>query len=235
MGILSTTSRLFFIDISGRAFTLVQQHFSIATWGEANWWMVIFAFVFYDFCYYWFHRISHEKRIFWASHVAHYQSEQYNLSTALRQTSSSFWLAWIFYVPCFILGMPAELFVSVASANLIYQFWVHTRYVPELGWFEKIFVTPSNHRVHHARNSEYIDKNYGAIFIIFDRIFGTYLPERKDLAVGFGITRGLNSWNPLWANLHVYVGMIKDSLLLRAGQINCGYGLAPPALSRQVL
>jgi alkylglycerol monooxygenase len=212
MGILSTTSRLVFIDISGRAFTLVQQHFSIATWGEVNWWMVIFAFVFYDFCYYWFHRISHEKRIFWASHVAHHQSEEYNLSTALRQTSSSFWLAWIFYVPCFILGMPAELFVSVASANLIYQFWVHTRYVPELGWFEKIFVSPSNHRVHHARNPEYIDKNYGGVFIIFDRIFGTYLPERKDLAVDFGITRGLNSWNPLWANLHVYVGMIKDSI-----------------------
>jgi alkylglycerol monooxygenase len=212
MGILSTTSRLVFIDISGRVFALVQQHFSIATWTDVNWWMIVVAFVFYDFCYYWFHRISHEKRLFWASHVAHHQSEEYNLSTALRQTSSSFWLAWVFYVPCFMLGMPTEVFVSVASANLIYQFWVHTRYVPELGWYEKIFVSPSNHRVHHARNAEYIDKNYGGVFIIFDRLFGTYLPERKDLAVDFGITRGLNSWNPIWANLHVYAGMIKDSI-----------------------
>jgi hypothetical protein len=89
---------------------------------------------------------------------------------------------------------------------------VHTRYVPALGWYEKIFVSPSNHRVHHARNPEYIDKNYGGVFIIFDRLFGTYLPERKDLAVDFGITRGLNSWNPIWANLHVYAGMIKDSI-----------------------
>jgi hypothetical protein len=190
----------------------VQQYFSIATWTEVNWWVYIFAFVFYDFCYYWFHRISHEKRLFWASHVAHHQSEEYNLSTALRQTSTSFWLTWVFYVPCFMLGMPTEVFVSVASANLVYQFWVHTRYVPALGWYEKIFVSPSNHRVHHARNPEYIDKNYGGVFIIFDRIFGTYLPERKDLAVDFGITRGLNSWNPIWANLHVYAGIIKDSI-----------------------
>jgi sterol desaturase/sphingolipid hydroxylase (fatty acid hydroxylase superfamily) len=212
MGILSTTSRLVFIDISGRVFTLVQQYFSIATWTDVNWWMIVVAFVFYDFCYYWFHRISHEKRLFWASHVAHHQSEEYNLSTALRQTSTSFWLTWVFYVPCFMLGMPTEVFVSVASANLVYQFWVHTRYVPALGWYEKIFVSPSNHRVHHARNPEYIDKNYGGVFIIFDRLFGTYLPERKDLAVDFGITRGLNSWNPIWANLHVYACMIKDSI-----------------------
>jgi sterol desaturase/sphingolipid hydroxylase (fatty acid hydroxylase superfamily) len=212
MGILSTTSKLVFIDISGRVFALVQQYFSIATWTEVSWWVYIFAFIFYDFCYYWFHRISHEKRLFWASHVAHHQSEEYNLSTALRQTSTSFWLTWVFYVPCFMLGMPTEIFVSVASANLVYQFWVHTRYVPELGWYEKFFVSPSNHRVHHARNPEYIDKNYGGVFIIFDRLFGTYLPERKDLAVDFGITRGLNSWNPIWANIHVYAGMIKDSI-----------------------
>ena len=105
MGILSTTSRLVFIDISGRVFALVQQYFSIATWTEVNWWVYIFAFVFYDFCYYWFHRISHEKRLFWASHVAHHQSEEYNLSTALRQTSTSFWLTWVFYVPCFMLSL----------------------------------------------------------------------------------------------------------------------------------
>ena len=212
LGILSTTSRLVFIDISGRVFALVQQYFSIATWAEVSWWVYIFAFVLYDFCYYWFHRISHEKRLFWASHVAHHQSEEYNLSTALRQTSTSFWLTWVFYVPCFMLGMPTEVFISVASANLVYQFWVHTRYVPALGWYEKIFVSPSNHRVHHARNPEYIDKNYGGVFIVFDRLFGTYLPERKDLAVDFGITRGLNSWNPVWANLHVYAGIIKDSI-----------------------
>jgi hypothetical protein len=170
------------------------------------------AFVAYDFCYYWFHRISHERRIFWAAHVAHHQSEEYNLTTALRQTSTGFLLGWLFYVPCFMLGMPAEVFVTVASANLIYQFWVHTRFVRTLGPLEYVLVTPMNHRVHHARNPEYIDKNYGGFFILWDRLFGTYKAQDPRLPIDYGITRGLNSWNPLWANLHVYVDMLRDTI-----------------------
>ncbi|WP_101757740.1 sterol desaturase family protein [Oceanicoccus sp. KOV_DT_Chl] len=216
MGLISTTSGLVLIDIGGKVYALVQQTTALPVWQHVSIWQWLLAFLLYDLCYYWFHRISHERKLFWAAHVSHHQSEEYNLSTALRQTSTGFLLSWLFYIPCFFIGMPAEVFVSVASLNLIYQFWVHTRFVPELGLIERVFITPSNHRVHHARNAEYIDKNYGGVFIVWDRLFGTYTPERKDIAVDFGITRGLNSWNPIWANVHVYVGMFRDSFLTRS-------------------
>jgi sterol desaturase/sphingolipid hydroxylase (fatty acid hydroxylase superfamily) len=212
MGILSATTKLVMIDIAGRVYNWVGRELAIVEWPLDGWMSLVVAFVFYDFCYYWFHRISHERKIFWAAHVAHHQSEEYNLSTALRQTSTGFLLVWIFYIPCFLLGMPADVFVTVASANLIYQFWVHTRFVSTLGPLEKILITPMNHRVHHARNPEYIDKNYGGFFILWDRLFGTYKAEDNELPIDYGITRGLNSWNPLWANVHVYVDMVRDTL-----------------------
>jgi len=212
MGILSTSSKLLMIDIAGQIYSWVGRELAVVQWEFNGWLSLVVAFVLYDFCYYWFHRISHERRIFWASHVAHHQSEEYNLSTALRQTSTGFLLVWVFYIPCFLLGMPAEVFVTVASANLIYQFWVHTRFVSTLGPLEKVLVTPMNHRVHHARNPEYIDKNYGGFFILWDRLFGTYKAEDSELPIDYGITRGLNSWNPLWANAHVYVDMVRDTI-----------------------
>ena len=212
MGILSTSSKLLMIDIAGRVYGWVGRELAIVQWDLKGWLSLLVAFILYDFCYYWFHRISHERRIFWASHVAHHQSEEYNLSTALRQTSTGFLLVWVFYIPCFLLGMPADVFVTVASANLIYQFWVHTRFVSTLGPFEKVLVTPMNHRVHHARNPEYIDKNYGGFFILWDRLFRTYKAEDSELPIDYGITRGLNSWNPLWANAHVYVDMVRDTI-----------------------
>jgi len=212
LGVLSTTSKLVMVDIAGRVYGWVQEELAITQWMLEGWVSLAVAFVAYDFCYYWFHRLSHERRIFWAAHVAHHQSEEYNLTTALRQTSTGFLIGWLFYVPCFMLGMPADVFVTVASANLIYQFWVHTRFVNTLGPLEYVLVTPMNHRVHHARNPEYIDKNYGGFFILWDRLFGTYRAEDSHLPIDYGITRGLNSWNPLWANLHVYVEMFRDSL-----------------------
>ncbi|HET6593237.1 MAG TPA: sterol desaturase family protein, partial [Xanthomonadales bacterium] len=167
LGVLSTASKLVLIDIAGRVYAWVQQDLAIVEWSLSGWISLVVAFVLYDFCYYWFHRVSHERRIFWAAHVAHHQSEEYNLTTALRQTSTGFLLGWLFYVPCFLLGMPADVFVTVASANLIYQFWVHTRFVKTLGPLEFVLVTPMNHRVHHARNPEYIDRNYGGFFILW--------------------------------------------------------------------
>jgi len=211
LGVLSTTSKLVLVDIAGRVYGWVQRDLAIVEWRFEGWLSLVVAFVAYDFCYYWFHRISHERRIFWAAHVAHHQSEEYNLTTALRQTSTGFLLGWLFYVPCFLLGMPAEVFVTVASANLIYQFWVHTRFVTMLGALEYVLVTPMNHRVHHARNPEYIDRNYGGFFILWDRLFGTYKPEDPRVPIDYGITRGMNSWNPLWANVHVYVEMLRDT------------------------
>lgn len=212
LGVLSTASKLVLIDIAGRVYAWVQQDLAIVEWSLSGWISLVVAFVLYDFCYYWFHRVSHERRIFWAAHVAHHQSEEYNLTTALRQTSTGFLLGWLFYVPCFLLGMPADVFVTVASANLIYQFWVHTRFVKTLGPLEFVLVTPMNHRVHHARNPEYIDRNYGGFFILWDRLFGTYKAEEGRLPIDYGITRGLNSWNPLWANLHVYADMARETL-----------------------
>jgi hypothetical protein len=165
----------------------------------------------YDFSYYWKHRLCHERTLLWASHVVHHQSEDYNLGTALRQTSSSFLLSWVFYIPMFAIGIPADVFIAIAAVNLLYQFWVHTEHIGSLGVLDRILVTPSNHRVHHARNAEYIDANYGGVFILWDRIFGTYRAERADLPPVYGTRSPLRSWNPLWANLEVYAQMLRDT------------------------
>ncbi|MGO4892243.1 sterol desaturase family protein [Flavobacterium sp. W21_SRS_FM6] len=168
------------------------------------------VFVLYDFCYYWNHRFGHEISLLWAAHVVHHSSEEYNLTTALRQSSSSF-LSWVFYLPLAIIGVEPLLLISVGALNLIYQFWVHTRHVPKLGWFELIFVSPSNHRVHHAQNAVYIDKNYGGVFILWDRLFGTFQEELATDPVIFGIRGSLKSWNPLYANVQVYAQLCRDS------------------------
>ncbi|MEZ5558654.1 MAG: sterol desaturase family protein [Pseudomonadales bacterium] len=174
----------------------------------------IAAFVGYDFCYYWAHRYGHQWRLLWASHVAHHQSEEFNLSTALRQTSTGY-LSFVFYIPLYVLGFPAELLVSVGSLNLIYQFWVHTEHIRRLGPLEWVLVTPSNHRVHHARNPEYIDRNYGGVFILWDRLFGTFKDEDPTRPCVYGITRQLGSFNPLWANAHVYWEGLQDMVRTR--------------------
>ena len=191
MGTLRTANKLIIIGAAGYVFYLVETHFSL--WrmdasSPATW---IFAFIIYDFFYYWFHRISHERQIFWASHVAHHQSEDFNLSTALRQTGTGAFVSWVFYIPMFVIGTPSYVFVSVASLNLIYQFWVHSEHIPKLGWFENYFVTASNHRVHHAQNEQYIDKNYGGVFIIWDRMFGTHKVEDDNEACIYGIRLSL--------------------------------------------
>jgi sterol desaturase/sphingolipid hydroxylase (fatty acid hydroxylase superfamily) len=169
------------------------------------------AAVAWDFCYYWFHRFSHEISILWAAHAVHHQSEEYNLSTALRQTSTGFLFGWIFYLPLFVIGFPLEVLVTVNAANLIYQFWVHTRLIGRLGPLEQVLMTPSHHRVHHAQNERYIDKNYGGMFIVWDRLFGTYEPESDDEPVIFGVRKPLVSWNPFWANLQVYDYLLFDA------------------------
>jgi alkylglycerol monooxygenase len=176
---------------------------------ESSWWMWVTAFVLYDFCYYWNHRLGHEMNILWAAHVVHHSSEEYNLTTALRQSGSSFF-SWIFYLPMAILGFEPLVLITVGSLNLIYQFWVHTRHIPKLGWYEGVFVTPSNHRVHHAQNQIYIDRNYGGVFILWDRLFGSFQEELDEDKPIYGIRKALKSWNPLWANVHVYAQLGKD-------------------------
>jgi len=217
-GILSTTSGYFTRFIQFFAWGLVLQHlafidmpqswFDASPRGIALW---ITAAIGWDFCYYWFHRFSHEISILWAAHAVHHQSEDYNLSTALRQTSTGFLFGWIFYLPLFVIGFPLEILVSVNAISLIYQFWVHTQTIRRMGILDYILVTPSNHRVHHAQNERYIDKNYGGTLIIWDRMFGTFEDERDDEPVIFGVRKPLANWNPIWANLQVYDYLLFDA------------------------
>lgn len=173
-------------------------------------WVWVVAFVLYDFCYYWNHRFGHEMSVMWASHVVHHSSEDYNLTTALRQSSSGF-LSFIFYLPMALLGFDPLMLLTVGALNLVYQFWVHTQHVPKLGWFEWFFVSPSNHRVHHAQNQLYLDRNYGGVFIIWDRLFGSFQEELEQEPPIYGVRKALNSWNPVWANMQVYSQLMKDS------------------------
>ena len=200
MGTLSRLRGVIQIGLVGVTFDALVADWTLLDLNAGNPWTWVFAFVAYDLCYYFSHRYGHEWRILWASHVVHHQSEEYNLSTALRQTSTG-WLNAVFYLPLYFIGVPVELMISVGSLNLIYQFWVHTEHVRRIGWLEWIMVSPSNHRVHHAKNPCYIDKNYGGVFIVWDRLFGTYYAERDDEPCRYGITAQLNSWNPIWANL----------------------------------
>lgn len=174
-------------------------------------WVWIAAFVLYDFFYYWNHRFGHEVSVFWASHVVHHSSEDYNLSTALRQSSGGFF-SFIFYLPMALLGFDPAMVIAVGALNLVYQFWVHTQHVGKLGWFELMMVTPSNHRVHHAQNQRYLDRNYGGVFILWDRLFGSFQDELDEDKPIYGVRKALHSWNPFWANLQVYSQLVKDSV-----------------------
>ena len=210
LGILSQARKFVLLGVGGAIYGLITEFTDSTLWPTDHWFTWIVAFVLYDFCYYWLHRMGHERQILWAAHVAHHQSEDYNLGTALRQTSTGFLLSWVFYIPMYLVGIPAEVVITVGALNLIYQFWVHTQHVPELGWFEYVFVSPSNHRVHHAQNDEYMDKNYGGVFIVWDRLFGTYQRELSDEPCVYGIRGAIKSWNPVMALTHIYQDMLLD-------------------------
>jgi alkylglycerol monooxygenase len=211
-GVLSTTVGLLTKVVGLITYTIAWQYVGVFELSANDTWVWLLAFVFYDFCYYWNHRMGHERNVLWAAHSVHHQSEDYNLSTALRQTSSGFIFSWIFYLPMAVVGIPPLVFLTVAAMNLLYQFWVHTRHIPKLGWLEWVLVTPSNHRAHHAQNAIYMDRNYGGVFIIWDRLFGTFQEELDEEPVIFGVTTPLASWNPLWANVQFYAVLWRDAL-----------------------
>ena len=207
-GTLSQLLKVVQLMVPFTIYVMVFQQFSLFTLGDsALVWIV--AFVLYDFSYYWLHRFGHEVNILWAAHVVHHSSEEYNLTTALRQTGTSA-LSFLFYLPLAIVGFEPLMLATVGALNLIYQYWVHTQHIGKLGWYEKYFVTPSNHRGHHAQNAVYIDRNYGGVFIIWDRLFGSYQEELEDDLPIYGIRGALNSWNPLWANVQVYKQLMDD-------------------------
>ena len=204
-GILSQISGVFTLALRVGIYVLVYDRFALVPLPADDWRVWLFALIAYDFLYYWNHRVGHECGLFWAAHVVHHQSENFNLSTALRQTSSGAFLSWIFYMPMAIAGVPPAVFVAVGLIDLLYQFWIYTELIGKLGWFDRIFASPSNHRVHHGVNDQYLDKNYGGILIIWDRLFGTFVEE--DEKPTYGVRGGLGTFDPIWANVSYYSTM----------------------------
>ncbi len=167
-----------------------------------------------DFTYYWFHRISHESRLFWASHVVHHSSQKYNLSTALRQTWSGSFYTFIFWLPLVLIGFHPVMVLVQMSISLIYQYWIHTELIKKMPkWFEAIFNTPSHHRVHHATNPQYLDRNHAGIFIIWDRLFGTFEPEVEKPV--YGLVTNIETYNPIKVAFIEWYNMLKDFLHLK--------------------
>lgn len=197
------------------------------------WWWFVLAFVIDDFAYYVFHRMAHRVRWFWASHVIHHSSQHYNLSTALRQTWTGFIsLGFLFRLPLAFIGFPPPMLVFVAGLNLVYQFWIHTEVVGKCPrWFEAVMNTPSHHRVHHATNPRYLDKNYAGVFIIWDRMLGTFTPERDDDRPIYGIVHNLGSFNLIWAAFHEWVGIAKDVWAAPTVRAKMNYMIKPPGWS----
>ncbi len=161
-------------------------------------WLVAFLLV--DLLYYWFHRLSHEVNFLWAAHVVHHQSEEYNLSVALRQSWWQGLFSWWFYLPMAVLGIHPVLIVTVGAFNTLYQFWIHTKAIGRMGPLELLFNTPSHHRVHHGSDPRYIDRNHAGTLIVWDRLFGTFQREEEEPV--YGITKPLDSWDPMKANFH---------------------------------
>ena len=210
------------------AFMVWLHQFALFDLGD-GWWVWPLLIVAEDHCYYWFHRAHHEVRLFWAAHVNHHSSTHYNLSTALRQSWTTPITGPIFWAPLPLLGFaPAQILVAQAI-SLIYQFWLHTEHIGRLGPLEWILNTPSHHRVHHGRNLEYLDRNYGGILIVWDRLFGSFEPERAP--VDYGLTTNIATYNPVRIAFHEWAAMARDAR--RASSLREGVGrvLAPPGWS----
>lgn len=208
------------------AFVAVQAQFSLWQWDLKSPWQWFAAIVLVDLCFYWFHRASHRSNFFWAVHHVHHSSEEYNLAVALRQP----WLEKLvdipFYLPLALLGMPVEMYLGAFTIDLLYQFFIHTRWVPKLGPLEWILNTPSHHRVHHGVNPRYIDTNYGGIFIVFDRLFGTFVGEREPPV--YGTVKPLQTWNAAWANTVVWTELAAASRLAHNRLDKLWFWFAPP-------
>jgi sterol desaturase/sphingolipid hydroxylase (fatty acid hydroxylase superfamily) len=173
-----------------------------------HWWTWPALILAEDFCYYWYHRAGHEVRLFWASHVNHHSSRHYNLSTALRQSWTTPFTGWVFWVPMLLGGFPVELVLLQKGISLLYQYWIHTELIGRMGPLEWVMNTPSHHRVHHGRNLRYLDRNYGGIFIIWDRLFGTFQVE--DEPVEYGLIHNLESHNPVVIAMHEWWAIGRD-------------------------
>ena len=165
-------------------------------------------FIALDFCFYWYHRTHHEVRILWAAHVNHHSSQHYNLSTALRQSWTSVFSHWVFMLPLAFAGWRPDQILLMGLLNLIYQYWIHTESIDRMGILEWVLMTPSHHRVHHGSNAHYLDKNYGGLLIVWDRMFGTF--QEEDEKVQYGLTKNITSFNPIVIAYHEHAAIIRD-------------------------
>ncbi len=191
--------------------------------GALAWGLV---FVAEDFTYYWFHRLSHEVRFLWAAHVNHHSSERYNLSTALRQSWTTPFTTLLFYWPLPLLGFHPALIATAVGVSLLYQFWIHTEAIRSLGPLELVVNSPSHHRVHHGANVEYLDRNHGGILIVWDRLFGTFEPERAP--VRYGLTKNVDTFHPVRIAFHEWAALVRDVRSAASLRDALGFVLAPP-------
>jgi sterol desaturase/sphingolipid hydroxylase (fatty acid hydroxylase superfamily) len=184
-----------------------------------------------DACYYWSHRTNHEVRLFWAAHVNHHSSTHYHLATAVRQSWTQPYLMWVFWLPLPLLGFSPQMILLQQAISLVYQFFIHTQEVGKLGPLEWVLNTPSHHRVHHAVNVRYLDKNHGGILIVWDRLFGTFAAERDDDPPVYGITHNIHTFNPLRIAFHEWAALGRD--VRRAPRLidKLRYVFRPPGFS----
>jgi sterol desaturase/sphingolipid hydroxylase (fatty acid hydroxylase superfamily) len=210
-GVTNVTKDVLGLSISILAYAWLVRHIAIYEI-KATWLTYIIAFICIDFAGYWVHRWSHHINVFWNLHIIHHSSEEFNLACALRQSISMFVNPFNFLlIPAALLGVPAEVIATVGPLHLFAQFWYHTQHINKMGFLEKIIVTPSHHRVHHAINKEYLDKNLGQIFIFWDKLFGTYQEELKEAPPVYGITRPVRTWNPIRINFQHLWLLMKDA------------------------
>ena len=232
MGFGSTLAGLITAGATVAASLWVYQHRLFNIPMTAIWaWVAIFFLE--DLTYYWFHRLSHERRFWWAAHVNHHSSQHYNLSTALRQTwTGGLAGSWALWLPLAFLGFPPTMIAIEKGISLVYQYWIHTEAIGRMpAPFEAVFNTPSHHRVHHARNPRYLDRNYAGILIIWDRLFGSFEPERADEPCRYGIVKNLGDFNLLRAVFHEWIGIGADLLTARSPRQVLGYLFGPPGWS----
>ncbi|BBM85698.1 sterol desaturase family protein [Candidatus Uabimicrobium amorphum] len=213
-GVLQQIISAFAKTILLGVYVLIYEIFAKNSWHifhiSSSVWMWIVLFILVDFLYYWAHRFSHTTAIGWAGHAIHHQSEEFNLAVALRQGTLQPFFTFLFFLPLAIIGFPPAMYLITKAANTLYQFWIHTRLINTMGPFEWVMNTPSHHRVHHGKNQHYIDKNYAGVFIIWDRLFGSF--QQEDIHPAYGVTTPLNSWNPIWANASYFLHLGKLSL-----------------------
>jgi sterol desaturase/sphingolipid hydroxylase (fatty acid hydroxylase superfamily) len=230
MGFGNTVAKLLTGGLAVALIAYVHQ-FRLFDIGYAAWAFVV-CFFLEDLSYYWFHRISHERRWFWASHVVHHTSQHYNLSTALRQTwTGSIGGTFIFWLPMAWIGFPPLMIAFFSGLSLVYQFWIHTEAIDRMGPLEWVLNTPSHHRVHHATNPRYLDSNYAGVLIIWDRMFGTFVEETKEDKPIYGVVSNIHTFNPFRIAFHEWIGMVRDVGQAKTWRERLNFAFGPPGWS----